>query len=169
MKTIVAGIAAGLSILALLLAVAQAQTDPPANAPADRASDSNKLEAAQSGRNVFRLYGSGSVTAEKMAERFKDPQQRAAATEQLRQSLLESHQDIGEVLQLDAATKDELIELLADQQLADQERSFTNAVSQRDPWRSCELARNRRPRKFRPCASCWGRKSWSVTRHSPLA
>lgn len=89
---------------------AQSQSPPPAK------SELNSIEFASSD-GVFQTFGSGSSTMAEMRARFEDPRQRAKMREEYRQSFVDSHYGIADTLQLDAASFDRLIELLADQQL----------------------------------------------------
>lgn len=138
MKTILARIAAGLSMASLSM-VAHAQANPPAQMPNP---PSNRLEPLpavqfQSDSNVFQTFGSGSPTFQQQAERFRDPQQRAQVRAEQREQILISHQGIGELLQLDAATENKLVELLADLQTDDLEHFYVSAAarsSQGNPW-----------------------------------
>lgn len=52
-----------------------------------------------------------------MRERLKDPQQRATLRTEWRAQIAESHPDIGQALDIDAAAEEKLIELLTDQQM----------------------------------------------------
>jgi len=145
MKTIVAAISAGLSMLSLAAAVAHAQANPRSKAtdPAP-----NRLEPAPAGElrsdsNVFRTFEDGAQTFREEAERFRDPQYREAVRAQQREQILESHQGIGELLQLDAETQSKLIELLADQQTANQERFYTGATARTSRSYASDLIRTR--------------------------
>ncbi|MET0535200.1 MAG: hypothetical protein ABW171_13350 [Steroidobacter sp.] len=77
-----------------------------------------------SGSNVFQT--SGSPVFRQQAERFKTPEGRAAVRAEQREQILESHQDIGELLELDAATVSKLVELLADLQTKDLEQFYVS-------------------------------------------
>ena len=84
----------------------------------------NRLEAAgpsiqfqaESDGSPFQSFSDGSRRVQEQAERFRDPQQRALIQAEQRKQLLDSHQYAPEILELDAATTDKLIDLLADYQ-----------------------------------------------------
>lgn len=80
---------------------------------------------------VFNVFGDGSEHMRKMRERLQDPQQRAALREEHRGYILDSHYDVAEVLELNAETRDKLIELLTDQQMAQLEEFHLRGFSQR--------------------------------------
>jgi hypothetical protein len=139
MNTIPSRIAAG--IVAITFTVATyAQTDPPAGAPQGRiALEPLQGVQFQSDSNVFQTFGPGSLQFRDQSERFRDPQQRAAVRAEQRAQILETHQDIGAVLQIDATTESKLIELLTDQQVTHLEQFYASAaarMSQGDPWES---------------------------------
>lgn len=132
-------VAAGLSIVVIALTgVAAAQTDPPTEA----AKEHNRLEAVpsiqfQADSNVFQMFGPASPTFREQSERFRDPVQRAAFRAEQRAQIMESHQTVGELLELDAATESKLFDLLADFQTNDLEQFYTTAAaraSQRNPF-----------------------------------
>lgn len=92
------------------------------DAAAEGTTDSNTLNAIQfetssSSNNVFHAFGSESPTMRQMRERLRDPQQRALLRAEHRVQILDSHRDVKQVLGLDAATQEKLIELLTDQQM----------------------------------------------------
>lgn len=126
-----ARIAAGLSMFAIAITgVARAQTDPPTEVNKEE----NRLEAApsvqfQSDSRVFQLFGPPSSTFREQSERFSDPEKRAAFRDEQRAQIAESHQAVGELLQLDAATESKLLDLLADAQTNDLEQFYTGAAS----------------------------------------
>ena len=113
MSMIPARVAASLSIVAIAAtSIAGAQVDPPNEVRLER----NRLEAAPSvqfqvepNANVFHAFGEGSKFFHEQSERFRDPKQRALIRAEQRQQILESHRDIGDILELDAATQAKLI------------------------------------------------------------
>lgn len=82
---------------------------------------------------VLRAFDGQSEMFREQAERFRDPEQRAKFRDEQRQQLVESHQDIGEILQLDPATESKLFDLLADAQTNDMEQFYTRAAGGSSP------------------------------------
>jgi hypothetical protein len=141
MSTIPSRIAASLSIVAITLTAAtHAQTDPPTDAPPRRiVLEPLQGVQFQSDSRVFQTFGEGSLTLRAQSERFFDPQQRPAVRAEQRAHILETHRDIGELLQLDATTESKLIELLTDHQMNYLERFYASVAArmpQSDPWDS---------------------------------
>ena len=115
-------------------ASAQPQSPPVANG------ESNTLEAASSD-GMFQAFGSGSQAMNEMRTRLQDPQQRAKLREDQRRSIAGNHYGVADALQLDAATFDRLMELLADQQLAQSEH-FHAMFAGEGPRNPTERMRN---------------------------
>lgn len=78
---------------------------------------------------IFNTFDDGSEHIRKMRERLQDPQQRAELREEHRGYIVESHYDVAEELELDAATHEKLIELLTDQQMAQLEQFHLRGFS----------------------------------------
>ena len=76
-----------------------------------------QFEASSSTGSTLQVFGPGSQAMRQMRERLKDPQQRAALRTEWRAHIAESHPDIGQALDIDAATEEKLIELLTDHQM----------------------------------------------------
>lgn len=111
----------------VILAAAMAGTSS-AQAPDPPSSGANTVQFA-TGR-LFSAFGDGSEHMRKMRERLRDPQQRAALREEHRGHIVVSNYDVAEVLELDAATHDKLIDLLTDQQMAQLEEFHLRGFSQ---------------------------------------
>ena len=75
------------------------------------------FEASSSTGSTLQVFGPGSHAMRQMRERLKDPQQRAALRTEWRTQIAQSHPDIGQALDIDAATEEKLIELLTDHQM----------------------------------------------------
>jgi hypothetical protein len=157
MKTISTRAASGVLILANALtgathaqsptttAAAEPPKDPRSSPMQDEAAkdapakEENSLKAIEfsADSRVFQTLGPSSPSVIQMSERFRDPEQRAALRAEQRAQIAQSHQDVGELLQLDAATQSKLIDLLTDTQMAQQEQFFRSAAggtSPVDPW-----------------------------------
>lgn len=111
------------TVMFAMVSSAGAQTLAPAG--------ENRLQFA--GGRGFVALGPGSDHMEKMRERLQDPQQRAALREEHRGYIVDSHYDAAEVLELDAATYDKLIELLTDQQMEQLDEFHLRAFSPTAP------------------------------------
>ena len=105
---------------------AQSQSPPPVK------SESNSIEFAASD-GVFQTFGNGSPWTADMRARMEDPRQRAKMREEYWQSIADSHYGVADDLQLDPATFEKLIELLADQQLERSEHFFRGFATQGSP------------------------------------
>lgn len=92
-----------------------------------------QVNRVQTDSNIFQVLGPGSSTFRQQSERFKDPRQRAAVKAEQRASILETHRDIGVLLQIDPAIEHELVELLAEVQTSDLERFYTSATANPTP------------------------------------
>jgi len=121
-------VAASVSMVAIAATgIAGAQETAPGRTPLEPV-PSIQFQATP-GTNVLQAFGEGSKTFQDQAERFRDPKQRALIKAEQRKQLSESHRDIEEILELDAATASKLLDLLAEQQTSDQEQFFTQAAA----------------------------------------
>jgi hypothetical protein len=102
-----------------------------AQAPDPPSSGTNRVQLGTG--VIFNTFGDGSEHMRKMRERLQDPQQRAALREENRGHIVVSHYDVAEVLGLDAATHDKLIDLLTDQQMAQLEEFHLRGFSETPP------------------------------------
>jgi hypothetical protein len=85
-----------------------------AQSPTPPSSGENKVQLTGV---IINAFGDGSEHVRKMRERLQDPQQRALLREEYRGYIVEANYDAAEVLELDAATYEKLIEVLTDQQM----------------------------------------------------
>jgi hypothetical protein len=118
----------------LAAAMSGAESAEPGSPPPVK-SESNSIEFVASD-GVFQTFGSGSQRMNEMRARLKDPQQRAILHEQQRQGIADNHYGVADALQLDAATFDKLMALLAEQQMEDSEyfyETFANPPQAPDP------------------------------------
>jgi hypothetical protein len=119
---------------------AQSQSQPELKA------GTNALEVVTSDERVFRTFDSGSQELNEMRARFDDPQQRAKMREAQRQGVAESHYGVADALQLDAATFDKLIDVLADQQMERSElfyKEFASPTSTPNPSKGTQAEAER--------------------------
>lgn len=119
MKTSSRGmLASALGIMCTVFVPAAQPQNPPATVPltpVPNAMPAWELRASSSATNVIQF--GDSQFFRQMQERLKDPQQRAQLRAENRAQLAESHRDLREALELDAATEEKVLELLTDQQM----------------------------------------------------
>jgi len=107
----------GCMLAAAVSGASSAQLEGPPPLKPDSKSESNSLEFVAPDDGVFETFGTGSQAKNDTRARLQDPQQRAILHEQQRAGIAESHYGVAEALELDAATFDKLMALLADQQM----------------------------------------------------
>jgi hypothetical protein len=103
------------------------------------------VEGAAVENRVF-FVQPGSQSMEEMRARLADPEQRKAVRAEQRASLEQSYPDIEEELKLGSATRESLMELLADQYMASMDAMFGDA--RREAWPSTQAMAEAENRKL---------------------
>lgn len=114
--------ASGIAVGLIVLGSALAQVEPPAKEPPTVSAvvESNvftSVPLAPVGPTENSVTFGGAQSMQQMRDRLTDPEQRALLRAEQRADLMRSHEDVGRILGIDAATQSALIDLLADQQM----------------------------------------------------
>ena len=146
----VSGIALSLSVLGSV----QAQVEPPPTEAPQVAIIESKvfmssgvpLTPVAPSENSLVAFG-GAQSLQQMRERLTNPEQRALLRAEQRAELARSHEDVGRVLGIDAATQSALVDLLTDQQMVQLDtfhRHMANATVRGESMIDVEAARQTR-------------------------
>jgi hypothetical protein len=130
---------------------AQPQNPPPTVVPLTNvftAVQGVEPRVASSSGNVIQ-FGTSESLREK-AERLKDPQQRAEVRIEERARLAELYRDLREVLELDDATEEKVLELLTDQQMERLDQMFLGdqEAARRQLWKGLTQAQAETQTKY---------------------